>query len=574
MGKDSTSSSGSVSTAPLSYQNSSECNSWSTFNTSHHGYSSSTNNSPAAVCEKQRLLLPTAFSTSFGTSDEQTKSKCQEKRLVPVFLVVFLLAALATIAFGPLLSHKNINQRQNPSPDHQYTATQFISFTINTFGGLDAKHECDDEDFHHDISNDADDEVRGCYLGNVHNLTEDVEHRFQLLLKVLDTLENDGTKKATTTLERDDDSRPTTRIDHSEHTLKVFMVPEFFLRGPMGAYPIEELFHSGPHNESGLLLDIAERIHDRISSPYWEHWMFVFGTVVAVQLPNDDTYNDPTIPNQPWELHVQADQVLYYNFAPVFRGGSSVRKGEQGPERFIITKHYYSSIDFLNGVSLPNPKHHNQFSYYNELPQDFVDLLSTKNSVVLNHQDSVLNIDNIRLGIEICLDHLEGVLWKQIQNQSLSSPETEVDSLLVDVLLITSAGMTIEYGPSPIVPGGVVYMTDGGATSAACYRPVDDESKYDPHSVCRTPPPTQVKHYPPVPPTTNGKTNASDYSQFFTMATCTDVLSANDLRGYFSLYQPMGCTYTLQDFGIEVYDPATPNLPSLEYYPVVSLPGR
>jgi hypothetical protein len=35
------------------------------------------------------------------------------------------------------------------------------------------------------------------------------------------------------------------------------------------------------------------------------------------------------------------------------------------------------------------------------------------------------------------------------------------------------------------------------------------------------------------------ESNASDYSQFFTMTTCTDVLDSESLRGYYSLYQPM-----------------------------------
>lgn len=47
---------------------------------------------------------------------------------------------------------------------------------------------------------------------------------------------------------------------------------------------------------------------------------------------------------------------------------------------------------------------------------------------------------------------------------------TKHNGELVDVQLIISAGMSIERGINPIKPLGVVYLTDGGASSAACLR--------------------------------------------------------------------------------------------------------
>ena len=54
----------------------------------------------------------------------------------------------------------------------------------------------------------------------------------------------------------------------------------------------------------------------------------------------------------------------------------------------------------------------------------------------------------------------------------------------MDIILIMSAGMAIERGPNPVVPGGVVYLSDGGASSAACLRPAND-GVFLPNSLCR-----------------------------------------------------------------------------------------
>jgi hypothetical protein len=77
-------------------------------------------------------------------------------------------------------------------------------------------------------------------------------------------------------------------------------------------------------------------------------------------------------------------------------------------------------------------------------------------------QDNIIEIDGVRVGLNICLDHRLGLLWESIQSTGQA---------LVDVQLITSAGMAIELGPNPFKPGGgVVYLTDGKASSAACVR--------------------------------------------------------------------------------------------------------
>lgn len=81
--------------------------------------------------------------------------------------------------------------RKRSSP---YTATQFISFTINTMGGI-AKHgECTGRDVAADGT---------CYLGSF-DMAEDVERRALIVGGILEALKNDIDKKHPDIDHRDD----------------------------------------------------------------------------------------------------------------------------------------------------------------------------------------------------------------------------------------------------------------------------------------------------------------------------------------------------------------------------------
>jgi hypothetical protein len=454
--------------------------------------------------------------------------KPNEKKTNSFYVLTTII--LMIVAAGYFLAHRSpadANQTSTPAlrplPNHpaakkpKYTATQFVSFTISTFGGFQNKGECEGKD--------VEEETGTCYLGNKQNLTEDVEHRLKLLYAVLDGIKAD--KKA---------EEP--KIDHRKGVLKIFMVPEFYFRGPDGAYPMEELL------DNGILLDTANKINDYISVPEFSDYLFVFGTVIAASW----AHTNNAAPFRQWDVPtMQDDEVLYYNFAPVFRGGPEKTK-------YIFTKKSISTIDFLSNVTmLPNPMNNNVKSY-DDVPEAFKEMLEDHDTVLV--QDNVIDVDGVRVGVEVCLDHLKGLLWSKLQQNNDD---------LVDVLLITSAGMAIEMGPSPIAPGGVVYMSDGGATSAACWRSSEDTLPYDPERVCQSPTPKGIKHYPPVA--------SAEYSSFFTMAACENVEDMSLMEGYYSVHQTQGCSYSLSDFGIAVLDETqTYFWPSLEYYPTVDLP--
>lgn len=123
--------------------------------------------------------------------------------------------------------------------------------------------------------------------------------------------------------------------------------------------------------------------------------------------------------------------------------------------------------------------------------------------------------------------------------------------------------MAIERGPNPVVPGGVVYLSDGEASSVACLW--SDTGHFDPDQVCRAIGPNGRKHLPQGGP---------NYSDFFPISACFNVHQIDFLKGYYSLYQTQGCAYTLRQYRINVMDQYDYYPPSIEIYPTVDLPRR
>jgi hypothetical protein len=333
------------------------------------------------------------------------------------------------------------NAASPPPSQQQYVATQFISFTINTMGGLQEYGECEDDDNNDKNDNTARTVDRNglCYLGDRHNITHDVEHRLQIVKYVLKRIKQDSFAE-------------TPDIDHMDNVLKIVSLPEFFWRGPYGAYTIDEINH--------LFLPFAQQLRHMILDDFYSDFLFCFGTIIA------------TRSREKIEQQQHATDMEYYNFAPISLGG-------RNHHSYIVTKQYISNADFLSRTSarVPNPTEEDVRDY-SEFDTELQRLFEQENNSTLV-QDNVIVVDSIRIGIEICLDHRLGVLWNNLLSKHHGKG-------LVDVLLITSAGMAIERGPNPIVPGGVVYLCDGSASSAVCMRPNHELGvAFHPNHVCR-----------------------------------------------------------------------------------------
>ena len=107
-----------------------------------------------------------------------------------------------------------------------------------------------------------------CYLGNKDDMEEDIRHRFKIIKEVLHTLKEDSLEEFP-------------EVDHSPHVLKIFMLPEFYMRGPNGDYSKRQLEHDG------LLNEVADDLRALVAENAFEDYLFVFGTVIAAEAHDD-----------------------------------------------------------------------------------------------------------------------------------------------------------------------------------------------------------------------------------------------------------------------------------------------
>ena len=137
------------------------------------------------------------------------------------------------------------------------------------------------------------------YLGD-DDVERDMNHRLAILEEVLYILRNDVF-----------DEKP--EIDRDPGVLKILMMPEFLLRGPNGAYSTSQMYDSSNDEEDGILIKFADEMRDLIYDDAFEDYLFVLGTVIVAE-PNDGTNNEK-------DSLLSANDVTYFNFSPVYRGG-------------------------------------------------------------------------------------------------------------------------------------------------------------------------------------------------------------------------------------------------------------
>jgi len=281
-----------------------------------------------------------------------------------------------------------------------------------------------------------------CYLGYDDDEV-DVRKRFQVMKEAVETARE--------------------LADNDEKTLKVFVAPEFFWRGPQGAYDAATILKNDVYNieEFNAISEICEELEKLVKNPKYNNWLFVFGTIIAAS--RNDLRND--------------DDFLFFNFAPILQGGPLGKK-------MLAPKEYVSSIDFLrpprkgrrnpafNGTSstaVPwafdvtdsdlTGKHHYDFDLWEELS----DYLESERGYTLVRRN-FFEIENIRFTLEICLDHAAGEAQKNFLQKGGG---VHKDVLPADVSLISSAGMQIIDKNLILKDGGVVYHQDGLYNSTA-----------------------------------------------------------------------------------------------------------
>jgi hypothetical protein len=190
--------------------------------------------------------------------------------------------------------------------------------------------------------------------------------------------------------------------------LNIFVAPEFYFRPPdsPGAYD-EEYAHGLPNAFLGMFTDLA-----------FEHWLFVCGTHCV-------TRNYAKRGN------------IYFNSLFAIKGGHA-----DAPRR-IVQKRYFADRD-----RLPIDR-----SVWNS------PLLKTVINQWIVRSQCLFDVDNVRIGTEICLDHEHGILNQTCQEEIKVSPGTVKP---VDLQIIAACALEKVVSTSVAVKsGGHILWCDG-----------------------------------------------------------------------------------------------------------------
>jgi len=273
------------------------------------------------------------------------------------------------------------------------------------------------------------DKIVHANMGSVVNNVHDANARVDIMIKMMDA------------------AYESKFYSKDASVLKIFMAPEFFFRGPHGAYNMLSL--DGCSNKdteatgvcNAPILTIMTRLVEEVKKDKWADWLFVFGTIVSV-------------PQEDWS------KAQYWNFAPIMRGGPQGVK-----QHHIVPKTYVSHIDFLDCDSDKEGKADANITesrchadpYSNGVKKYALFSESQKSSLKklgfdLQENSNIFHSDGIKFGMEVCLDHAKEMLRWEL------GPD-----VTVDVHLITSAGMSIGWSGAK---KGPVFLQDGGVRGA------------------------------------------------------------------------------------------------------------
>ena len=220
--------------------------------------------------------------------------------------------------------------------------------------------------------------------------------------------------------------------DEDHKTLKIFMAPEFFFRGPFGAY-----------RDIGWLARIFSMMRTETSKPQYADWLFVHGTAL--------------FSTEKMESDVSTG-ILLQNFALVQKGGPKTAEHQD----FYVEKEFPSHVDFKHpGVS--------DLGWYDPSKSkakiagdirkaispeggriDTLDPLDASSGAVSELVGgTIFTMDGITFGLEVCRDHYLRRL----------AHSKEAGKVLIQ--LIPSCGMEIEQNAVACVPEGIVFNVDG-----------------------------------------------------------------------------------------------------------------
>jgi hypothetical protein len=235
--------------------------------------------------------------------------------------------------------------------------------------------------------------------------------------------------------------------DEDRATLKIFMAPEFFFRGPYGAY-----------RDIAWSAKILSMLRTETSKPQYGDWLFVHGTALFSTDKEEKR-------NGVW---VKVGNLLE-NYALVQKGGPKTSEHHD----LIVAKEFPSHVDFKH----PSITNHEWFDpaqtrakvggreTRNIMPEGGrADPIHGANpSTVLNANTqkvselvggTIFTMDGILFGLEVCRDHLIGRLAHSHESGK------------VQIQLVPSCGASIAASSISCINDGIVFNVDGDPGSA------------------------------------------------------------------------------------------------------------
>jgi hypothetical protein len=305
---------------------------------------------------------------------------------------------------------------------------------------------------------------RECYLGK-QNLQEDVAGRMAIMKQAVE--------------------RAYQVADHTNSTLKIFMAPELYWRGPTGAYPLSSMMID-PHYDDGsfqVLKELRVALQELVAQEKFQDWLFVFGTTMASN--DDDTTADKS--NKGGDDDYE-EEALYMNFAHVLRGYDPKTESSHG-KRMLIPKHYVSRYDFMSRLIMDdttidapaivtNPYNAtagttNKATFYNVSAWTNILLENLHAQGYMLVTNGWFYMDNIAFSVEICVDHRAATALTSLLDNLANTSETISSSndgtitqvpypnTLAQISLVSSAGMSVKRSSLALTNGGTIFLVDG-----------------------------------------------------------------------------------------------------------------
>lgn len=303
----------------------------------------------------------------------------------------------------------------------------------------------------------------GYFVGNSYT-NVDLSNRVNILINAVKTAEN----------------QINAQVGDQSNVINVFMVPEFFFHGIYGPY----LWNSSYENDPLIVLQTY--LKSELSQ--YKNWIFVAGSILTIDsnknidsLLADYKYKNDSV-NNLYEDYISLMKQGRYNegsvkakeiqdFVQKSHGSSDVKVKNR---TVIIDNTQYTQIissekEFISNEDLPLVSTDSnykviteQMSAYPNINLTNGDVKSQPNdpySIFTTYQDQTLPGGNINIGMDICLDHSNNRLRKNLDLNNNTLKSLGLNPLHIQ--LIPSAGMQIHADGVSVDKNGLVFNVDG-----------------------------------------------------------------------------------------------------------------